>query len=65
MKISISLNQNIQCEQLCQKIQKLISKHQQNSQDLSRSLLIIDIVTPIDSDDNHIPKLEYHPNSPT
>lgn len=63
MKLSISLGQNLQCEYICQKIQKLISQHQQNSQDLSRSLLVIDIVTPIDGGDSHIPKLEYIPDS--
>lgn len=65
MKLSISLNQNLQCEYICQKIQKLITQHQQNSQDLSRSLLVIDIITPIDGGDNHIPKLEYNPKCTT
>jgi hypothetical protein len=55
----------LQCEYICQKIQKLISQHQQNNQDLSGSLLVIDIITPIDGGDSHIPKLEYHPDSLT
>jgi len=63
MKLSISLSQNLQCEYICQKIQKLISQHQQNNQDLSGSLLVIDIISPIDGGDSHIPKLEYHPDS--
>ena len=65
MKLSISLSQNLQCEYICQKIQKLISQHQQNNQDLSGSLLVIDIITPIDGGDNHIPKIEYKPDSLT
>jgi hypothetical protein len=53
----------LQCEYICQKIQKLISQHQQNNQDLSGSLLVIDIITPIDGGDSHIPKIEYKPDS--
>jgi hypothetical protein len=65
MKLSISLGQNLQCEYICQKIQKLITQHQQNGQDLSGSLLTIDIITTIDGGDNHIPKLEYNPDCTT
>lgn len=64
-KIAISLGQNIQCEYICSQIQKLITKFQNDSQDLSRALLVIDIVHPVDGGDNHIPKLEYNPDSLT
>lgn len=62
MKIAISLNQNIQCEYICQQIQKLVNKFQ-SSQNINGALLIIDIVQPVDGGDNHIPKLEYKNNS--
>lgn len=62
MKIAISLNKQIQCEHICSKIQQLVTKLQHQGQDISKALLIIDIVQPTDGGDNHIPKLEYHPD---
>lgn len=64
MKIAISLNKNIECDYICNQIQKIINKIQ-SSQDISNSVLVIDIVQIKDSDDNHIPKIEYHPDSLT
>jgi len=65
MKIGITLNKDIQCEYICQQIQKLVTKFQQSGEDLSQSILVIDIIKTVDGGDNHIPKLEYHPDSLT
>ena len=62
MKISITLNKQIQCEYICSQIQKVVNKYQENSQDISGAVLIIDIVQVTDGGDNHIPKLEYLPD---
>jgi hypothetical protein len=64
MKIAITLNKNIQCEQICAEIQKLVTKLS-SSQDISQSILVIDIIQITDGGDSHIPKIEYHPDSPT
>ena len=61
MKIAIALNKNIQCEQICSEIQKLVTKLS-SSQDISQSVLVIDIIQTTDGGDNHIPKLEYNPD---
>jgi len=60
-KIAISLNHNVQCEYICQQIQKLVTKFQ-SSQDISGALLVINIIKPVDGGDNHIPKIEYKPD---
>jgi hypothetical protein len=65
MKIAITLNKDIQCEYICQQIQKLVTKFQQCGGNLPESVLVIDIITTVDGGDNHIPKLEYHPDSLT
>lgn len=65
MKIAINLNKDIQCEYICQQIQKLITKFQQDGGNLPESVLIIDIIQTVDGGDNHIPKIEYHPDSLT
>jgi hypothetical protein len=62
MKIAITLNKNIECEYICQQIQKLVSKFQQSGEDLSQSILVIDLVKITDGGDNHILKLEYNKN---
>lgn len=64
MKIAISLNKNIQCDYICNQIQKVINQIQV-SQDISNSVLVIDIIQITDSGDNHIPKIEYRPDSLT
>ena len=61
MKISISLNNDIQCEYICRQIQKLITKFQESNKDISHSLIVINIVQTTDGGDGHIPKLEYKP----
>lgn len=65
MKFAINLDKNIQCEYICQQIQKLITKFQQDGGNLPESVLVIDIIQTIDGGDNHIPKIEYCPNSLT
>lgn len=65
MKIAISLNKNIECDYICRQIQSLVNKYQQNSQDISRAVLVIDIVNVTDSLDSLIPKIEYHPDCST
>ena len=64
MKISITLNKEIKCEYICAQIQELINKVQ-TTQDISKSVLIIDIVETIDGGDNHIPKLTFDPDCTT
>jgi hypothetical protein len=65
MKFAINLNKNIECEYICQQIQKLVTKFQQDGGNLPQSVLVIDIIQTVDGGDNHIPKLEYHPDSLT
>lgn len=65
MKIGITLNKDIQCEYICQQIQKLVAKFQQDGGNLSESVLVIDIIKTIDGGDSHIPKIEYKPDSLT
>jgi hypothetical protein len=63
MKISITLNKQIQCEYICSEIQKLINKYQQQySQDMSGAVLVMNIIQVSDGGDSHIPKLEFHPD---
>jgi hypothetical protein len=61
MIITIKLQNQMDCGYICNKIQEAISKYQKenNSPDLTDSLLIIDIKKPDDNTDL-IPKLEYH-----
>ena len=63
MRMSISLNQNIECNYICGQIQKLVNKFQQSGENLGSALLVIDIVQPIDGGDYHIPKIEYKPGT--
>ena len=65
MKFAINLNKNIECEYICQQIQKLVTRFQQDGGNLPQSVLVIDIIQTVDGGDNHIPKLEYHPDSLT
>jgi|694.fasta_scaffold00036_156 hypothetical protein len=65
MKFAIALNKNIECEYICQQIQKLVTKFQQDGGNLPQSILVIDIIQTVDGGDNHIPKIEYHPDSLT
>ena len=62
MKFAISLNKNIECDYICKQIQSMVNKYQQSSQDISRSVLVIDIINVTDSIDNLMPKIEYKPD---
>lgn len=59
MKYAITLNKEIQCETLCKMVQKIVSKFAQENENISQSVLVMDIVKITDGGDNHIPKLEY------
>jgi hypothetical protein len=65
MKFAITLNKNIECEYICQQIQKIVTKFQQSGGNLPESVLVIDIIQTVDGGDNHIPKIEYYPDSLT
>lgn len=65
MRVCIKLNKDIQCDYICNRVQNLVNKFRNDSQDISEAVLIIDIKSTTDGGDNHIPKLEYHPDSPT
>ena len=62
MKHSIALNKEIQCESICKMLQKMVNKFRDQGEDISKSVLIIDIVAVTDSQDSLLPKLEYNPN---
>lgn len=60
--LTFRLDKNIECEKICQEIQKLIEKKRSEvgSQDLSGSLVVISIKDSTDATSNyHIPKIEY------
>lgn len=59
-KYYVKLDKQIPCEYICQQVQKIVTKFQQaNGQDLSETLLILEIKNISYSDDNAIPKLEF------
>ena len=60
MIVSIKIQNEMNCEYICQKIQEAISRYQQqnNMPDLTDSLLVIDIKKP-NEDTELIPKLEF------
>lgn len=51
------------CEYICKKIHEAIIRYQRDNQDLTNSIIVIDIKQPTD-DSSHIPKLE-HNSGPT
>jgi len=63
MKLSIRLNKQIDCNKLCQQIEKVISNFDPSPNDIQDCLIVIDIVKPIDESVNTIPKLEYKCNT--
>ena len=58
MLLSFSLNKPVACEQICQSIQKIINKFQQETGQIDNLMLVIDIKSVTDSADTLIPKLE-------
>lgn len=59
MKLSIRLNKQIDCNKLCQQIEKVISNFDPSPNDIQDCLVVIDIVRPIDESINIIPRLEH------
>jgi hypothetical protein len=58
--IPIRLQNNMQCEHICQKVQELVNKFQGAGGNLSDSFIVLSIKTITQNDDNSIPKLEFH-----
>lgn len=58
------LNKNIDGNKLLQDIQKLLSKHPQDTIDSKILVIKLENVNEC-SEHNHIPRIEYKPTSPT
>jgi uncharacterized protein YihD (DUF1040 family) len=58
--IAITLNKNISCENICEKIQKLVNEYGKNSSNLEDSILVIEIKQINTTNTDTIPKLEYN-----
>lgn len=59
-KYYFKLNEQLSCEHVCQELQKLVTKFQKHQgQDLSNSLLIIEIKNIVQTVDETICKLEF------
>lgn len=59
MKLSIRLNKQIDCNKLCQQIEKVISNFDPSPFEMQDCLVVIDIVKPTDGSIDVIPKIEY------
>jgi hypothetical protein len=55
-KVAITLSNNISCEYICNSIQKLVAKH---NQELSNKLLVIELKEISESEQNLLPRLEF------
>lgn len=62
MRYSIALNQQIQCENICKIVQKIVNDFISEDNDISQSVLVLDIIKVTDGGHDHIPKLEYKPH---
>jgi len=60
MLLSFSLSQNIECQKICNELQRIITIYQK-SNSLEDSVIVIDIKK-ITNDSSLIPKLEYKNN---
>lgn len=58
--VPIRIQNNMQCEHICQKVQEVVTKFQGAGGNLSDSFIIISIKTVSQNDDSSIPKLEFH-----
>lgn len=58
MIVSIKLNPQMDCNYICQQLQRAIISYQNENNDLTDCILVIDIKKPYD-DVNLIPKLEH------
>lgn len=62
MSLYISLNRQIQCEYICQQLEKFVTEYQKSNVDISNSILVISIKQPIDSiPHTETPKIGYNP----
>lgn len=59
MITTIKIESQMDCNYICQKIQEAIVKYQKDSQDISDTLIVIDIKKISTDSDNLIPKLEF------
>ena len=59
MRLSIKLDKNIPCEYICKTVHELISKHAQNNELNSDSILIIELKNIIDSEAKLLPAISY------
>ena len=59
MITTIKLQPQMDCNYICQRIQQAIGKYQQTSQDISDTLIVIDIKKISTDSDSLIPKLEF------
>lgn len=57
--LAISLNRNIDCNNLCQQIGKLLEELKQNDPAISEYIMTIRFTKPIVSDSYMIQKIEY------
>jgi len=59
MRISLSLNQQLNCEAICHKLNKMIESYQKENNNIQECLLVVDIKKPLEYiGDNPLPKLE-------
>jgi len=58
MRISISLENNLSCELICNRVQKAINDYMKEFNDAKDALIVIDIVKTTE-DTSFIPKIEH------
>lgn len=59
MIAAIKLDKDISCENICQILGKTINDYRNTNNDLTNSILVIDIKTITDDTIDTVPKLEY------
>jgi|688.fasta_scaffold330307_3 hypothetical protein len=58
--VPLKIQNNMQCEYICQKVQELVNKFQVAGGNLSDSFIVMNIKTISQNDDSSIPKLEFN-----
>jgi CobQ-like glutamine amidotransferase family enzyme len=58
--VPLKIQNNMQCEYICQKVQELVNKFQRAGGNLSDSFIVMTIKTVSQNDDSSIPELEFH-----
>lgn len=56
---AIRIQDQMNCEYICAKVQEAINEYHKHSQDISGALILIDIKKPSQETDEAIAKLEY------